>query len=57
MMKYLEMNIKSKMFLTKQYALHLVTNGRKMKPNIDKYTKKQYQLSTRTMRHKYLISN
>ena len=57
MMKYLEMNIKSKMFLTKRYALHLVTNRRKIKPNIDKYTKKQYQLSTRTMRHKYLISN
>ena len=38
MMKYLEMNIKSKNFLTKQYALRLETNTRKIKSNIDKYT-------------------
>ena len=38
MMKYLEMNIKSKTFLTKQYALRLETNTRKIKSNIDKYT-------------------
>ena len=37
MMKYLEMNIKSKTFLTKQYALRLETNTRKIKPKIDKY--------------------
>ena len=37
MMKYLEMNIKSKTFLTKQYALRLETNTRKIKSNIDKY--------------------
>lgn len=54
MMKYLEMNIKSKTFLTKQYALRLETNTRKIKSNIDKYIAEQqlkYLLSTKNMRY------
>ena len=59
MMKYLEMNIKSKTFLTKQYALRLETNTRKIKPNIFKYAREQQSMSiiNKTIRDKYLISN
>ena len=59
MMKYLEMNIKSKTFLTKQYALRLETNTRKIKPNIFKYAREQQPMSiiNKTIRDKYLISN
>ena len=59
MMKYLEMNIKSKTFLTKQYALRLETNTRKIKSNIFKYAREQQPMSiiNKTIRDKYLISN
>ena len=37
MMKYLEMNIKSKILLMRKMCYDLETNTRKIKSNIDKY--------------------